>query len=173
MTTGLIWKLLTRAIALIAIAILGLEAYAFFSGPARYHAVPVALDGTLGWSGIPGFEANLKDEAGTYRMRLNDEGFRGRSIDEATSGGSESIFFFGDDELTGLSLREEDLVTSRPRRCCEARQGRQVGPAWRAQASSIGASPTRERVSSSWHRSRLSSRRLPTSSSWRCILRTI
>ena len=113
MTTGLIWKLLTRAIALIAIAILGLEAYAFFSGPARYHAVPVALDGTLGWSGIPGFEANLKDEAGTYRMRLNDEGFRGRSIDEATSGGSESIFFFGDDELTGLSLREEDLVTSR------------------------------------------------------------
>lgn len=113
MTTGLIWKLLTRAIALIAIAILGLEAYAFFSGPARYHAVPVALDGTLGWSGIPGFEANLKDEAGTYQMRLNDEGFRGRSIDDATSGGSESIFFFGDEELTGLSLREEDLVTSR------------------------------------------------------------
>jgi len=111
MTTGLIWKLLTRTIALVVVATLGLEAYALLSGPVRYHAAPVALDATLGWRGIPGFEANLKDEAGTYQVRLNDEGFRGRPLDEADGG--ESIFFFGDEELTGLSLRAEDLVTSR------------------------------------------------------------
>lgn len=126
MTTGLIWKLLTRTIALVVVAILGLEAYALISGPVRYHAAPVALDGTLGFRGIPGFEANLKDEAGTYQVRLNDEGFRGRPLGEAGAG--DSIVFFGDEELTGLSLREEDLVTSRLEQRLEQGLGAATGP---------------------------------------------
>lgn len=127
MTTGLIWKLLTRTIALVVVALLALEAFGLLTGPVRYHAAPVQLDGSLGFRGIPGFTANLKDAAGTYEVRLNDQGFRGRALEDASGDPGRRVVFYGDAQLTGLSVREEDLVTSRLERRLQADAGRPAG----------------------------------------------
>ncbi len=111
-----------------------------FAGPIFTHTTAIGqslhFDPELGHRELPDFEAASRDAEGPFTLRLDANGFRGRSLPEPSTpkpAGVERIAFLGDSFLVAWAVRDADLMTARTERTLRER-------GWRAEVYSLAAS---------------------------------
>jgi len=117
---------LALALTSIVACALALEGAArLFAGPIHYHeGGSLHFDAALGFRELPHFEMRSVDEFGTFSLRLNGAGFRGRELPDASAPGRDGglrIAFVGDSFLVAQAVRDERLMTRVTERALTAR----------------------------------------------------